>query len=264
MQFHAIQHDVIQGDHKATRARIESLLEKTSPAEGDFIVLQEMTDTGWSLELDSISNNGTLEWACSLAKQFGVWMQAGWVDYTGTRGSNCASICSPEGEEKARYTKIFTCNPLDENKYFAAGNELVILHIGEMAICPLICYDLRFPELWRLASLEGVDVFTESSSWPLKRIYHWDALIKARAIENQAFVVGCNRSGNDTIAEWGGSSRILSPLGEILAEAPETGNLVISANIEYEKARQWRHSFPAMDDIRKELLGNIKVTHIYA
>jgi omega-amidase len=264
MQFHAVQHDVIQDDHKATRTLIESLLETATPAKGDFVVLQEMTDTGWSLEVESISNNGTVEWANSLAKHFGIWIQAGWVNTNGKRGSNCVSICSPQGEEKARYTKIFTCKPLNENNYYDAGNEIVILHIDEMTVCPLICYDLRFPELWRLASIEGVDVFTESSSWPRTRIRHWDALITARAVENQAFVVGCNRSGKDAFVEWGGSSRIVSPLGELLADAPETGNHVISANVEYENARKWRHSFPALDDIRKELLGNIKVTHTYA
>ncbi|MAI67899.1 MAG: hypothetical protein CMJ26_08505 [Phycisphaerae bacterium] len=264
MQFHAIQHDVVQGNIAETRVTVEALITSAKPASDDFVVLQEMADTGWSMEINQIDGVGTLEWACSIAQQFGVWIQVGWADSVESRGKNCVSICSPKGEETTRYTKMFTCNPLNENKYFDAGNEIAILHIGEMTVCPLICYDLRFPELWRLGALEGVDVFTESSSWPRPRIHHWNTLLSARAIENQAFVVGCNRSGEDAIAQWGGSSRIISPLGRILAEAPETGNHVVSAQVDYQKARQWRESFAAMEDIRKELLGNSKVTHYYA
>jgi omega-amidase len=263
MQFHAIQHDVISGDYKATRACIEKLIEQAKPSKKDYIVLQEMADTGWSLDIEAITNVGTLEWASALAKKLGVWIQTGWAEKINDRAHNCAAVCSPDGSIVANYVKVFTCNPLGENKLFDKGNELFILHIDDMSICPLICYDLRFAELWRLAALEGVDVFTESSSWPLPRIHHWKTLICARAIENQAFVVGSNRSGKDVIAHWGGSSLIVSPLGEVLAEAPESGNHFISATIDPKIAQNWRASFPALDDVRKELLGNIKVTHIF-
>ena len=255
---------MVQGDIQTTRTHVEALIQKANPSNGDFVVLQEMSDTGWSMDYKTLAKSSSVKWGCSLAKQFGVWLQIGWAGLDQGRGKNCISICSPEGAEVATYIKTFTCNPLEENKLYVSGSELIILHIGELRICPFICYDLRFPELWRLAAFEGVDVFTESSSWPRARIHHWKPLITARAIENQAFVVSANRSGKDQLAEWGGASLLVSPLGEILAEAPETGDHALSTTIDTNNARAWRNSFPAMEDIREELLGNIKVTHIFA
>lgn len=255
---------MVQGDVQSTRTLIDALVQKATPSKGDFVVLQEMSDTGWSMEYETIAKSDSVRWGCSLAKQFGVWIQIGWAGDEGERGKNCISICSPKGEEVATYIKTFTCNPLKENKFYVSGSEIIILHIGELRICPFICYDLRFPELWRIAVVEGVDVFTVSSSWPRARINHWKTLITARAIENQAFVVSANRSGEDQLAQWGGASLLVSPLGEILAEAPETGDHTLTTKIDTNNARAWRNSFPAIEDIREELLGNIKVTHIFA
>jgi predicted amidohydrolase len=264
MQFHAIQHDVLPDDFKGTRASIENQIASVQPKVSDFVVLQEMTDTGWSMQLDEITGIGTVDWACTVAKQFGVWLQVGWADCVQGSGKNCVTICSPSGDAIATYTKVHTCNPLNEGKYYGRGEELIILDLGNVTICPLICYDVRFPELWRHAALAGVDVFTVSSSWPLPRIQHWRSLLIARAIENQAFVVASNRVGKDDLATWGGLSIIVDPLGEVIAQATETDETTLSATIAPELARNWRKEFPAIDDIQKELLGNIKVRHISA
>jgi predicted amidohydrolase len=264
MQFHAIQHDVLPDDFKGTRASIENQIASVQPKVCDFVVLQEMTDTGWSMQLDKIAGIGTVEWACTVAKQFGIWLQVGWADCVEGNGKNCVTICSPSGDAIATYTKIHTCNPLNEGKYYGRGNELFILDLGDITICPLICYDVRFPELWRHAALAGVDVFTVSSSWPRPRIQHWRSLLIARAIENQAFVVASNRVGRDDLATWGGLSIVVSPLGEVIAQATELDETTLSAIIDPELARKWRKEFPAIDDIQKELLGNIKVHQITA
>jgi len=264
MQFHALQHDVVPHDYRATRSNIEKLIEKAQPNNGDFLVLQEMTDTGWSMKLDEIAGLGTVEWACEIAARFGVWIQVGWADFVNGRGKNCVSICSPNGESIATYTKVFTCNPLNESDYYDCGDELVVVDIGDCTVCPLICYDVRFPELWRPAAISGVDVFTVSSSWPLPRIEHWRSLLIGRALENQAFVVASNRVGKDALATWGGLSIIISPLGEVLVESNNTEEATISAQIDSQIARKWRKEFPVMEDVQKELLGNIKVRHISA
>ena len=153
---------------------------------------------------------------------------------------------------------------MNEGKYYSRGDALIILDLGTITICPLICYDVRFPELWRHAALAGVDVFTVSSSWPLERIQHWRSLLIARAIENQAFVVASNRVGRDDIATWGGLSIVISPLGEVLSQATEIDETTLSATIDPKLARLWRKEFPTLEDIQKELLGNIKVHYISA
>ena len=230
MQFHAVQHDVVSDDWQATRDAISKQLDDANLAYGDFVVLSEMTDTGWSTDLDNITGIGTVKWACTLAKTHNVWIQVGWADRVDGRGKIRATICSPEGDPVATYTKVFTCNPFGESEYFDTGNELVVVDLGEIKVCPMICYDVRFPELWRPAALSGVDVFTVSSSWPLSRISHWRTMLASRAIENQAFVVGSNRVGKDKIATWGGSSIIVSPHGEILGAGNETEIQIISSD----------------------------------
>ena len=80
MQFHAIQHDVISQDFNSTRTSIENQIASAQPSRGDFVVLQEMTDTGWSMQLDKIAGIGTVEWACTVANKFGIWLQVGWAD----------------------------------------------------------------------------------------------------------------------------------------------------------------------------------------
>ncbi|MDP7005968.1 MAG: nitrilase-related carbon-nitrogen hydrolase [Phycisphaerales bacterium] len=264
MQFHAIQHDVVPNDYKKTRLNIEIQIECVNPTRGDFIVLQEMTDTGWSMRIDKITGIDTVKWACELSQQLGVWIQVGWADCFEGRGKNCVSICSPSGEPVATYTKVFTCNPLNENDFYDSGNDVVVVDIGECRICPMICYDVRFPELWRPAAVTGVDVFTISSSWPLPRISHWKSLLIGRALENQAFIVASNRVGKDSLATWGGLSIVISPLGEVLSEASKTEEETLSETIDPNIARNWRIDFPVMNDVREELLGKIEVNQISA
>lgn len=264
MQFHAMQFDAILHDWQVNRQRAERLIAQSNVQESDFVVFPEMTDTGWSMKLELITNIGTVDWACMLAKKFRCWIQVGWAGRDGDKGKNCVTICSPAGEEVGTYTKVFTCNPLGENEYYEAGNELLIVDLGEVRVCPSICYDLRFPELLRPAAVKGVDVFTVSSSWPQKRIAQWRSLLKARAIENQAYVVASNRTGKDTIALWGGTSMIISHLGEVVSEASETSIKTISSVIDPLLAKQWQRDFPALQDVRKELIGSIKVTQITA
>ncbi|MBT4584303.1 MAG: hypothetical protein HOC93_04385 [Phycisphaerae bacterium] len=264
MNFHAIQFDAILHDSAANRLEVERLIADIKLQEGDFIVLQEMTDTGWSMKLDRITNIGTVHWACELSKTYSCWIQVGWTALEGDRGKNCVSICSPNGESICTYAKVFTCNPMNENDYFCCGDEIFIVDLGEITVCPSICYDARFPELWRPAAAEGVDVFTVSSSWPHKRIAHWEMLLKARAIENQSYVVASNRIGKDAVSTWGGTSLIISHMGETLAKASETETETISAVIDPTLAHQWRNEFPAHEDIQKDLLGTIKVTKIKA
>ena len=139
-----------------------------------------------------------------------------------------------------------------------------MVDLGEIRVCPMICYDVRFPELWRPAAISGVDVFTVSSSWPRSRITHWRAMLASRAIENQAFVVASNRIGKDDIAMWGGSSMIITPQGDLLSESNETDTQIISSEVDPEIARSWQDEFPVLQDVQEDLIGRIRVRRITA
>ncbi|MEE2819028.1 MAG: nitrilase-related carbon-nitrogen hydrolase [Planctomycetota bacterium] len=262
MKFHAIQFDAIQDDVDANRRTVEAMCNALPLQSGDFIVLQEMTDTGWSMDLDAIGDVDTLRWGTRLASSLKVWLQVGCAKRVENRGVNCVSICSPDGDIVTTYEKTYTCNPFGENDTYDCGDTLKIVEIQGHRICPLICYDARFPELWRLAALEGVDVFTVSSSWPLARIDQWKGLLIGRAIENQAVVVASNRIGTDDIAPWGGMSLIISNQGAILKEASLANAEAVSSEINLSAIREWKASFPVFDDVKRELLGKMRVETI--
>ncbi len=262
MQFHALQFDAQLNDVNVNRKTVESMCNDLPLQNGDFIVLQEMTDTGWSMDIDVIGEHDTLNWATKLSQAFNVWIQVGYAKLIGNRGKNCVSICSPTGNVVATYEKTYTCNPFGESDTYDCGDTLKIVEIDGFRICPLICYDARFPELWRLAALEAVDVFTVSSSWPNARIEQWKGLLVGRAIENQAAVVASNRIGTDAIAPWGGMSLIISNQGDILQEASRDGEEAISASIDFTTLRGWKEAFPVFDDVKRELLGKMRVETI--
>jgi predicted amidohydrolase len=262
MQFHAIQHDVIHNNVHATQESIEMQLSQGAPHKGDYVVLSEMTTSGFSMNLQKTCNIGTPEWGCAIAKKYEVWLQIGWAREENKRGKNCVSICSPNGEIVGTYEKVFTCNPLLENRSYDCGNSILIVEIEGQRVCPMICYDLRFPELWRIAAMHGVDIFTISSSWPIPRIQVWKTLLIARAMENQAFIVASNRIGEDELAKWGGCSSIISTKGKVMMQCGTEDSEIISAELLLEEAVAWRNEFPILDDLKKELLGSINVQHI--
>jgi predicted amidohydrolase len=133
-----------------------------------------------------------------------------------------------------------------------------MVDVAGTRVCPLVCYDLRFPELWRLAALSGAEVFTVSSSWPSVRHEHWRALLVARAIENQAFVIAANRCGRDPSNEYAGGSVAIDVLGTRIAEA-DAREQAIALSLDRAMLESWRARFGALRDARRSLLGDASV-----
>ena len=118
-------------------------------------------------------------------------------------------------------------------------------------MAPFICYDLRFPELFRRTVVRGAQVYAVMANWPAPRIDHWFALLRARAIENQAYVAGVNRCGQDPSLAYCGRSAIFGPRGERLAEAGDAP-AVIGCEIDLAELVEYRRDFPVLDDLRTE------------
>jgi predicted amidohydrolase len=125
--------------------------------------------------------------------------------------------------------------------------------IEEFAVAPFICYDLRFPELFRAALDHGADLMVVIANWPIARVDHWTTLLKARAIENQCYVLGVNRCGHDPSFIYPGKSAVFDPQGRCLAEAGAAAE-IISATLDANLVRDWRRAFPALRDRRNDLL----------
>jgi predicted amidohydrolase len=255
----AVQLDIAWEDKAANHATIERMLGEAAVEPGTFVLLPELGDTGYSFDLDAIVDDRTLSWAAGLARRQGIWLQPGFAQRgPDGRGRNCAAIIDPAGEVLGVYRKVHPFTYSREATYYAGGDTVVIRECPAAAVCPLICYDLRFPELWRFAAVAGAEVFTIGASWPDARQAHWRALLIARAIENQAYVVGVNRVGRDPSHGYAGGSMIIAPGGEIVAEAGREPT-VVAAELDPGALRRWREEFPALRDVRPELIGSMEL-----
>jgi len=248
----AIQADIAWEDKASNRAAFEARVRDASPPPGSLVVLPELCDVGFTMNSAMAAGDDSRSWASSLAKRHGIWLVSGLAVRHERGVSNCAVVHDPRGEEAATYRKAFLFTPAGEREHYVQGDAAVTVDCGGMRVAPVICYDLRFPELWRRAALDGAQCFACIASWPSVRQSHWDTLLAARAIENQAYVVGCNRTGTDPRAAYSGGSAIFGPLGEVLAHAG-SGPGTASADIDAAAAMQWRAKFPALADARTDI-----------
>ncbi|HEX8875208.1 MAG TPA: nitrilase-related carbon-nitrogen hydrolase [Phycisphaerales bacterium] len=255
MHAHLVQLDIAWEDRPTNHRRVAAMLEAAPPFAGDLIVLPEMFDTGFSFRLDITADRdqGTLRFLRDLAVQYRVTVHGSRtvLDAAG-RGLNRTTVIGPEGTTLAEYDKR---HPFSlglpgkrECDVFAPGDRCVTYswHCGDqsIAVCPLICYDLRFPELFREGLKAGAEMFVVPANWPDTRTAHWRALLAARAIENQAFVLGVNRAGGDPTLRYPGASMAIDPLGATLAEA-DAREQVIRVEIPRRTLDDWRTRFPA-------------------
>lgn len=260
MRAHLVQLDIAWESRQENCDKVERLLSRAEVREGDLVVLPEMFDTGFSLNVEATADadGATLRYLVQLAGDLGVTVQgARTVHPPGqSHAENRAVVVAPSGDVLLEYAKIHPFSFGREPERFVGGREVVTYpwraERDSLTVCPAICYDLRFPELFRLGLLKGAELFALGANWPDARQHHWRALLIARAIENQAFVLGVNRTGRDPNLSYVGGSLAVGPRGDILGElGPEEA--VLSVEIDPREARSWREKFPAWKDLK--LLG---------
>jgi predicted amidohydrolase len=215
LKIRAVQSDILWEDPQGNLDKLSQLLKEAAP--GELVVLPEMFATGFSMRPEKIAQ--------STAGDIVSWMRENSADklVCGTvaieeegRYFNRFLACF-EGEVIATYDKRHLFSYAGEDKHYTAGNSLSVFEYKGWKIKPLICYDLRFP-VWS-RNTEAADLMIYCANWPKVRIQAWNALLPARAIENQCFVLGVNRVGVDGNAnEYDGNSALLDPLGERVFE----------------------------------------------
>ena len=226
--------------------------------ETDVLVLPETWNTGFfpKENLAEIScNNGieVKEQIGRLAREYGVNIVAGSVsNKKENRIYNTAFVFNRKGECVAEYDKTHLFTPMCEDKYYTAGDRLCRFELDGVRCGIIICYELRFPELIRTLALSNIDMLFIVSQWPKARTFHLRTLTIARAIENQMFVVCSNSCGRTLDTVFGGNSAIINPLGETLALAGETEE-IISAECDMNILNEVRESIPVFRDRREEL-----------
>ncbi|HIJ68396.1 MAG TPA: carbon-nitrogen family hydrolase [Deltaproteobacteria bacterium] len=160
---------------------------------------------------------------------------------------NTGYLIDSTGKIAGRYRKVHLFSLYNEQRHFGYGTSAQVFSTSIGKIGMMICYDLRFPELARKMALDGAEIICVSALWPLVRIEHWSLLLRARAIENQLFVVGCNGCGAEEKITWGGASAIISPLGTVLAQAGQDEQSIVRALNPFEMS-DFRKTIPCFED----------------
>ncbi len=253
MTLIALQLDVAWENKPANFAKVEQLLTEASPPKDSLVVLPEMFATGFTMNEAAFAERyggQTEQFLGRTAKTFSVFLLAGAaMRGRDERARNKALVFSPSGELLAFYAKMRPFTAGGESQHYVAGERPIVFKWIDCAVAPFICYDLRFPEIFReVAAMHRPEVFAVIANFPEKRIQHWVTLLQARAIENQAYVVGVNRIGTDPYYTYGGRSLIISPEGEIIADAGmREGNS--SASLDLPGLRQYRQGLPFLEDL---------------
>lgn len=248
-----VQLNTVWEDPESSFLRARRLIESRPPPPGSLLVLPEMFATGFSMNTEALCGapaEVTERFLGALAVQYRSLVIGGLPARDGTgHPRNTAVAFDPEGRVLARYHKIHPFSLGGEDRHYAAGESVMTFEFAGWHIAPFICYDLRFPELFRAAAGRGAELFVVIANWPIKRVQHWITLLQARAIENQAWVVGINRTGTDPEFTYPGRSLVVDPHGVIVADANDR-EAILETTLDHEIVVQWRRDFPALRDMR--------------
>ena len=244
------QTDTAWEDPLTSHRRIAALLDSEPIAAGSLIVLPEMASTGFSMNTRATAEppgGPTESFYSALAKIYQSCILGGVVTEWQGAPRNQAIAVAPGGQVIARYTKQHPFSPAGESEVYPAGDESVVFEWEGFRVAPFVCYDLRFPELFRAAVAQGATLLAVIANWPSPRQHHWHTLLAARAIENQAIVLGVNRAGTDPAHTYSGGSQAFDPQGRSLAKAGEAESL-INIHLKPQDVARWRAEFPAVRD----------------
>ena len=235
----AVEHNV----HTASVA-----IAKAARQGADLVLLPELWACGYAPEAwatcASRLDAGVFARMATLAQEHSVALGGSHLEQDGNQYYNTFALYSPRKQRWGAYRKIHRFLPMGEDA-LGAGDAIRIAKTpwGKMGLA--VCYDLRFPEMFRLQAVAGARLLLVVAEWPLSRIAHWNVLLRARAIENQAFVAAVNSAGVSGKTVFGGHSAVVSPRGEVLAQADENEALV-TVSIDLAQADAYRAAFPAL------------------
>ncbi len=238
----------------------QSLFKKIKAQGVELIIFPEMTLTGFSLNTgvtaEDPMTSATVELFTELAKEFQIIIVFGVVFLNGEKATNNALIVDSAGTIKGCYSKIHPFTFSGEEKFFSGGNEICIVKLESEVIGLTICYDLRFPEIYSALGKQ-CNIIINIANWPARRVDHWNTLLKARAIENQLFIVGVNRTGTDGNGlEYIKSSQVINPNGELLNPVTSVNDVDIY-DIDCEYIGRFKQTFSTTQDRKNELYKSI-------
>jgi len=257
MRVALIQGDIQLGDPEANHKHMQALLERAVEQYPDLglAVLPEMWNTGYALtqihELADPEGQKSREWLSAFAQKHQISIVGGSIaEKRDGQIYNTMYAYDREGKQVTRYDKLHLFRLMDEEKFLQPGAEPEIFELQNgLTAGASICYDIRFPELARTLALNGAKALIVPAEWPNPRLHHWRTLLTARAIENQMYVIACNRVGKGGDTEFFGHSLIIDPWGEIVAEGGE-GEEIVTGIIRPSLVDEVRGRIPVFEDRR--------------
>jgi predicted amidohydrolase len=251
MHIYSVQLNTVWENKPATYERARRLILEAQPLPGSLIVLPETFSTGFSTHLEITAQGSSAEddeFLSALAKETRCTVLGGVVSrISANKGRNESVTFNPDGSLLGRYGKIHPFSMGGELEVHEPGTEIVTFKVNGFTVAPFVCYDLRFPEIFRSAVDKGANLFIVIANWPVKRDQHWLTLLQARAIENLAYVVGVNRTGTDPNFYYSGRSIVVNPHGIIIADAGGEERVVVT-EVDLALVNEWRQNFPPLRD----------------
>jgi predicted amidohydrolase len=251
MLIAALQTDIVWENPEANFAKLRPRLAHAAACGARMIVLPEMYACGFSMRTDVIAEppeGPSVAFLIEQARTLGVWLCGSVPELPqpgASKPANTLVLAGPRGD-LFRYRKRHPFSFGDEHLHFVAGDATLTIEIEGLRVSPFVCYDLRFADdFWALAT--GTDLYLVIANWPERRREHWKTLLRARAIENQAWVVGLNRVGEGNGVVYSGDSMIIDPWGEIVVSASRDETMLL-ADIDPERVADARGKFPVLRD----------------
>lgn len=267
MKVAVVQMDVAMGEPATNRGSAFRGIGEAVDAGADVVVLPELWTSGYvwlagedydgPVEARGLAEDPregeTIPRLQEIARREDIWLVAGTI-LEMDRGQvyNTSFVIAPDGNVVHRYRKLHLIGLMEEPERLAAGDSAETFEMNDWSAGVMICYDLRFPELARSLVLQGAEVLFVPAQWPEPRIEHWDILVRARAIENQCYIVACNRVGEGGSDTFPGVSMVVGPTGEILARGGEEACL-LTADLDRDAVRDIREFLPVFSDRRPDL-----------
>lgn len=250
MKVGLLQYSPSWENPELNKTRIINLLSQNSLFE--LLVMPELTLLGFTMNSAKFAENldgDSFDFYSKLAREFNLNISGGIIERENSKYFNSLLILNRQGQLISRYRKIHPFSFSGEDKHYTGGFDPVIAEIDNIKTGLSICYDLRFPELYRTYAKQRVHLILNVANWPDTRIDHWRALLKARAIENQCYVIGVNRIGDDPALHYNGFSSVYDPMGvELLSSADDEKILICEIDIDY--LNQVRNNLPFLRDMR--------------
>ncbi|MFO0752056.1 MAG: carbon-nitrogen family hydrolase [Thermodesulfovibrionales bacterium] len=255
MKIALIQMDSVWEDKRENLEKAARFTRKASEEGCDLIIFPEMFSTGFSMNLPVVAEEGygeTPSFLSRIAEAYSINLIAGFAMIVpgDTRARNMAVVFTRQGRPTATYTKLHPFCLAGEERRFIPGDGPSTFTVEGVPCSLFICYDLRFPEVFRMMARE-VHAFFVIANWPDSRQEHWETLLKARAIENQCFVIGVNRTGTDGNGlRYPGASAIYGPSGSLIISGGENEEF-LTGEIDPAEVTALRAAYPFLQDMRQ-------------